>query len=150
MPCLHTLILHKNKIIGHMEVRLTGEQQVHIVIFKFCVLSGQRQSVVKQVHFKKKIPLSPYPVDFICFFCLFVCFCQEHHCGAFVQKDASIYYNLPFALSLTLLCIIDELFVVSHDTLYLTRETTHCFSGRRPWVPWVMTRHWRACPTSTP
>ena len=115
-----------------MEVKFTGEQQVPLVIVKFCLLSGQRQSMEKQVHFKKKIPLSPYPVDFICFFVLFVCFCQEHHCGVFIQKDASICYNLPFAVSLTLLCIIDVHFVVSHDTLYLTRETTHCFQEGGP------------------
>ena len=132
-----------------MEVRFTGEQQVRIVIIKFCVLSGQRQSMEKQVHFKKKIPLSVYPVDLICF--LFVCLflprtslwsIYSERCLHLLQStfcclfDTSLHHWCTFC-SLTWHFIADK----GNNSL---------FSGRRPWVPWVMTHHWHACPTSTP
>ena len=37
---------------------------------------------------------------------------KTHHWGAFIQKGASIHYNSPFSHTLTLLWIIDVIFVI--------------------------------------
>ena len=53
-------------------------------------------------------------VLFLSFCCC--CCCQAHHCGA------SIHYNRPFALSFTLLCIINVLFSFTQHIWQLKPE----------------------------
>ena len=133
-----------------MEVRFTAKQQVCVVLVKFCVLSGQRQSMEKQVHFEKKIPLSPF-WRFNLLFCLCVCLLlpKTSLCSIYSKRCIHLLqstFRWLFDTALHHWCTFCSLtwHVVSD------KGNNSLFSGRRPWVPWVMTRHWRACPTSTP